>query len=138
MTDLYAEALATFATLFDEAGAAGEPDRTAMVVATAGLAVIGTTALATFAAGHAGSMGGSSRVLTVLGSVAINAAVFVFAFRVAADGGVDVTIDPVWGRPAQAAMAVAGRWGEMMARQRAELMGPAKVLSRPRRSERRR
>ena len=34
---LYAEALATFATLFDEAEAAGEPDRTAMTLATAGL-----------------------------------------------------------------------------------------------------
>ncbi|WP_345294469.1 pyridoxamine 5'-phosphate oxidase [Luteimonas vadosa] len=37
MTDLFAEALATFDQLFDEAQAAGEPDRTAMVVATAGL-----------------------------------------------------------------------------------------------------
>ena len=35
MTDLYAEALATFAQLFEEAQAAGEPDRTAMVVASA-------------------------------------------------------------------------------------------------------
>ena len=35
MTDLYAEALATFAQLVDEALAAGEPDRTAMVVASA-------------------------------------------------------------------------------------------------------
>ena len=35
MTDLYAEALATFAQLFDEALAAGEPDPTAMVVASA-------------------------------------------------------------------------------------------------------
>ena len=35
MTDLYAEALATFDTLFDEALAAGEPDRTAMYLATA-------------------------------------------------------------------------------------------------------
>lgn len=35
--DLHAEALATFQRLFDEAAAAGEPDRTAMVVATAGL-----------------------------------------------------------------------------------------------------
>lgn len=37
MTDLYAEALATFDRLFDEAAAAGEPDRTAMVIATAAL-----------------------------------------------------------------------------------------------------
>ena len=39
MTDhaLYAEALATFAELFDAALAAGEPDRTAMTVATATL-----------------------------------------------------------------------------------------------------
>lgn len=35
--DPYAQALATFATLFDEANAAGEPDRTAMTVATATL-----------------------------------------------------------------------------------------------------
>ncbi len=35
MTDLYAEALATFDLLFDEALAAGEPDRTAMQLATA-------------------------------------------------------------------------------------------------------
>ena len=37
MPDLHAEALATFAQLFDEALAAGEPDRTAMTVATAAL-----------------------------------------------------------------------------------------------------
>ncbi len=37
MTDLHAEALAEFSVLFDEAQAAGEPDPTAMVVATAGL-----------------------------------------------------------------------------------------------------
>jgi pyridoxamine 5'-phosphate oxidase len=37
MTDFHAEALAEFARLFDEAQAAGEPDRTAMVVATAKL-----------------------------------------------------------------------------------------------------
>ncbi len=37
MTDLLTEALAEFARLFDEAQAAGEPDRTAMVVATARL-----------------------------------------------------------------------------------------------------
>jgi pyridoxamine 5'-phosphate oxidase len=35
--DLLTEALATFAQLFDEARAAGEPDPTAMTVATAGL-----------------------------------------------------------------------------------------------------
>ena len=33
--DPYLEALATFGLLFDEAEAAGEPDRTAMVVASA-------------------------------------------------------------------------------------------------------
>ena len=32
-TDLHAQAMATFAVLFDEAAAAGEPDRTAMTVA---------------------------------------------------------------------------------------------------------
>jgi len=37
MADLYGEALSTFDVLFDEALAAGEPDRTAMVVATATL-----------------------------------------------------------------------------------------------------
>ncbi|QSX78417.1 pyridoxamine 5'-phosphate oxidase [Agrilutibacter solisilvae] len=36
-TDLHAKAMATFAALFDEAAAAGEPDRTAMTVATATL-----------------------------------------------------------------------------------------------------
>jgi pyridoxamine 5'-phosphate oxidase len=35
MTDLHAEALATFAQLFEEALAAGEPDRTAMTIASA-------------------------------------------------------------------------------------------------------
>lgn len=54
-----------------------------LLVATAGLAVIGTTALATFTAGYAGSMGMAPRTLTVVGSVLINAAVFVFAFRLA-------------------------------------------------------
>jgi pyridoxamine 5'-phosphate oxidase len=37
MTDLYAEALATFDALFEDAAAAGEPDRTAMTLATAAL-----------------------------------------------------------------------------------------------------
>ena len=37
MTDLHAEALATFTRLFDEALDAGEPDRTAMTVASASL-----------------------------------------------------------------------------------------------------
>ena len=37
MTDLHAEALATFSRLFDEALGAGEPDRTAMTVASATL-----------------------------------------------------------------------------------------------------
>lgn len=37
MSDLYAEALATFDDLFDQAQAAGEPDRTAMSLATASL-----------------------------------------------------------------------------------------------------
>ncbi len=37
MTDLYAQALATFDDLFDEAHAAGEPDPTAMTLATASL-----------------------------------------------------------------------------------------------------
>ena len=36
-TDLHGEALATFSQLFDEALAAGEPDRTAMTIATAAL-----------------------------------------------------------------------------------------------------
>ncbi|MQA35672.1 YihY/virulence factor BrkB family protein [Modestobacter roseus] len=54
-----------------------------LLVVTAGVAVIGTTALATVTAGHAGSLGAASRALTVLGSVAINAVVFVFAFRLA-------------------------------------------------------
>lgn len=37
MNDLYPQAIATFGHLYEEADAAGEPDRSAMVVATAGL-----------------------------------------------------------------------------------------------------
>ncbi|WP_299957263.1 YihY/virulence factor BrkB family protein [uncultured Modestobacter sp.] len=57
--------------------------RSLVLLATAGLAVIGTTALSTFTSGHLGSLGAATRVLTLVGSVAINAAVFVFAFRLA-------------------------------------------------------
>jgi YihY family inner membrane protein len=57
--------------------------RSLLLLGTAGLAVIGTTALSTFSSGSAGSLGAAMRVLTLLGSVAVNAAVFVFAFRLA-------------------------------------------------------
>lgn len=57
--------------------------RSLLLLATAGLAVIGTTALSTFTSGHLGSLGAATRVLTLVGSVTINAVVFVFAFRLA-------------------------------------------------------
>jgi YihY family inner membrane protein len=57
--------------------------RSLLLLATAGLAVIGTTALSTLSSGSAGSLGGAMRVLTLLGAIAVNAVVFVFAFRLA-------------------------------------------------------
>ena len=57
--------------------------RSLLLLATAGLAVVGTTALATLGSGNAGSLGTALRTVALVGSVAVNAVVFVFAFRLA-------------------------------------------------------
>jgi YihY family inner membrane protein len=57
--------------------------RSLLLLATAGLAVIATTALSAIGAGNAGSFGSALRVLVLLASIATNAVVFVFAFRLA-------------------------------------------------------
>ncbi|MCZ2830672.1 YihY/virulence factor BrkB family protein [Modestobacter sp. VKM Ac-2986] len=57
--------------------------RSLLLLATAGLAVIGTTALSTLGAGNAGSMGTALRIVSLVGSIGVNAVVFVFAFRLA-------------------------------------------------------
>ncbi len=57
--------------------------RSLLLLATAGLAVIGTTALSALGASGAGSLGAVLRVLALVASVLVNAAVFVFAFRLA-------------------------------------------------------
>ncbi|MFQ1003817.1 YihY/virulence factor BrkB family protein [Modestobacter sp. SSW1-42] len=57
--------------------------RSLLLLATAGVAVIGTTALSTLGAGNAGSLGTVLKVVALVGSVGVNAVVFVFAFRLA-------------------------------------------------------
>jgi membrane protein len=57
--------------------------RSLLLLGTAGLAVLGTTALSTMGSGNAGSLGAALRVLALVASVAVNAVVFVFAFRLA-------------------------------------------------------
>lgn len=57
--------------------------RSLLLLATAGLAVVGTTALSGFGAGDASPLGVVLRVLTLLLSVAVNGVVFLFAFRLA-------------------------------------------------------
>jgi uncharacterized BrkB/YihY/UPF0761 family membrane protein len=57
--------------------------RSLLLLATAGLAVIGTTALSAVSAGGSGSLGVVVRTLVLVASVLINAVVFVFAFRLA-------------------------------------------------------
>ncbi|SDY13756.1 YihY family inner membrane protein [Modestobacter sp. DSM 44400] len=57
--------------------------RSLLLLGTAGLAVIGTTALSTLGSGNAGSLGMALRVLVLVLSIAVNAIVFVFAFRLA-------------------------------------------------------
>lgn len=53
-----------------------------LLLGTAGVAVLGTTVLSALAGG-AGALGGGARVLSIVASVALNAAVFVLAFRLA-------------------------------------------------------
>ncbi len=57
--------------------------RSLLLLATAGVAVIGTTALSTLGTGSAGSLGMVLRTLALVASVLVNALVFVFAFRLA-------------------------------------------------------
>lgn len=57
--------------------------RSLLLLATAGVAVLGTTALSTIGTGGAGSFGGLVRVLVLVASVLINAVVFTFVFRLA-------------------------------------------------------
>jgi membrane protein len=57
--------------------------RSLLLLATAGLAVLGTTALSTLGSGNAGSLGIALRVAALVGSIAVNGIVFVFAFRLA-------------------------------------------------------
>jgi YihY family inner membrane protein len=57
--------------------------RSLLLLATAGLTVVGTTALSAISAGMAGSFGGATRTLVLIASVLINAMIFVFAFRLA-------------------------------------------------------
>jgi membrane protein len=57
--------------------------RSLLLLGTAGLAVIGTTALSTLGSGNAGSMGSALRTVSLVASVAVNAIVFVLAFRLA-------------------------------------------------------
>jgi YihY family inner membrane protein len=57
--------------------------RSVVLLATAGLAVIATTALSTLGTAGAGSFGRAVQVVVLAASVAINAAVIVFAFRFA-------------------------------------------------------
>jgi YihY family inner membrane protein len=57
--------------------------RSLLLLGTAGLAVLGTTALSTMGSGNAGSLGMALRIAALVGSVAVNAVVFVFAFRLA-------------------------------------------------------
>jgi membrane protein len=57
--------------------------RSLLVLATGGVAVIATTALSALGASGAGSFGVAIRILVLAASVALNAAVFVFVFRIA-------------------------------------------------------
>ncbi len=57
--------------------------RSLLLVATAGVAVLGTTALSVVGGSGAGSLGPVVKALALVASAAVNAAIFVFVFRVA-------------------------------------------------------
>jgi membrane protein len=57
--------------------------RSLLLLATAGVAVLGTTALSTLGTAGGGSLGMVVRILVLVASVLINAVIFVFAFRLA-------------------------------------------------------
>ncbi len=64
--------------------------RSLLLLCTAGLAVLGTTVLSTFGGSNAGSLGPAVKVLVLLASVLVNAAVFLLAFRIATARDVSV------------------------------------------------
>lgn len=64
--------------------------KSVVLLATAGVAVIGTTVLSTIGAADAGSFGGVVRTLVLVASVLINAVIFTFAFRLATSRKVSV------------------------------------------------
>lgn len=57
--------------------------RSAVLLATAGLAIVGTTVLSSVGASNLGSFGAAGRALLLALSVAVNAGAFLFAFRIA-------------------------------------------------------
>ena len=57
--------------------------RSFLLLATGGVAVLGTTVLSTLGASNAGSLGMALRTLVLVASVVVNAAVLVFVFRLA-------------------------------------------------------
>jgi membrane protein len=57
--------------------------RSLLLLLTAGLGVIGTTVLTTLGGSGAGSLGPTLRVVALIGSVLVNAGIFVLAFRIA-------------------------------------------------------
>lgn len=64
--------------------------RSLILLATAGLAVVATTVVSSFGASDLGSFGAVGRVVLLALSVAVNAAAFVFAFRIATTRAVSV------------------------------------------------
>ncbi|MDQ2756829.1 MAG: YihY/virulence factor BrkB family protein [Actinomycetota bacterium] len=78
--------------------------RSLLLLATVGLAVVGTTVLSTLGASNAGSLGPLLKLLVLVASVALNAVAFIFAFRVAAAR--DLTVRDV----APGAVAAAVIW----------------------------
>jgi membrane protein len=64
--------------------------RSLILLATAGITILGTTGLSTLGGSSAGSLGSALKVLALAASVAFNAAVFVFVFRIATARDVSV------------------------------------------------
>jgi membrane protein len=64
--------------------------RSLLLLATAGVAVIGTTVLSTFGSSNAGSFGLALKVSVLLASIVVNAGVFLLAFRIATARDVSV------------------------------------------------
>lgn len=58
--------------------------RSLLLLVTAGFAVLGTTVLSALGSSNAGSFGAVLKIVLLVASIAVNAAVFVFAFRIAA------------------------------------------------------